>query len=96
MGPRTLTEEELDELREALAAWRTVRRVIATGFVVLIGQTASLIAWGVSVEQRIAAAQQIDRTRDGEIALLRKTLDEINAKLDRVQELIYRNSALNR
>ena len=100
MGPKTisrpttdaLSEREWDQLHEAVAAWRNLQRWIGALFSVVVVLTASIIGWGVSVEQRIATAQQIDRGRDLELTLLRERLTEIQIKIDKVHEAIVNHS----
>lgn len=88
MGPRTLTEEEWLELREALAAWRTVKKIITGGFVVVIAQTSALIGWGMSVESRFASAGKVDEATRESLTDIKATQAELLRRVDRVAESV--------
>lgn len=72
-----LSEEDVQDARDAVATWRVLKRTIAA----LLGVLVALFVWGVTVEKRLASMQTIDENRDKEMTIIRNQTDHLREQL---------------
>jgi predicted negative regulator of RcsB-dependent stress response len=91
MGPRTLTEDEWSELREAIAAWRATRRSITTLITTVVLLLCSVIAWGVSVENRLTSVTKNDENLKESVNEIKAGQREIITSINLMKEALVRH-----